>query len=121
MDIGTLVRGARERASLTQRQLAERAGTTQAVVARIESGGTNPTVETVERLIDAAGFVLTVGMAPKSKPDPVTEAYRSGIDVTLLRENLRKTPEARVEAAIGVSKLAEEFRRAGARARKAER
>jgi hypothetical protein len=30
-------------------------------------------------------------------PDPVIEAYKAGIDVTLLRENLRLTPEQRLD------------------------
>lgn len=41
---------------LTQRNLARRAGTAQSVVARIESGATSPTWETLARLLAAAGF-----------------------------------------------------------------
>jgi transcriptional regulator with XRE-family HTH domain len=48
----------RTRAGLTQRVLAERAGTAQSVVARIEKGLTIPSVETLARLLAAAGFEL---------------------------------------------------------------
>lgn len=53
-----LLREARLRAGLTQRELAERADTSQSVVARIETGNTSPTWDTLTRLIEAAGFTL---------------------------------------------------------------
>lgn len=62
---GDTVRKARLRAGLTQRELARRAGTSQSVVARIESGRTNPTVGTLERLLAAAGFELRSELEPK--------------------------------------------------------
>lgn len=34
--------------------------------------------------------------ADKIRPDPVIEAYKKGIDRTLLRETLKLTPEARL-------------------------
>ena len=54
----TLLREARARAGLSQRALARRARTAQSVVARIEGGRTNPTWETLERLLTAAGASL---------------------------------------------------------------
>jgi len=53
-----LLRDARTRAGLSQRALAERVGTSQSVVARIELGDTSPTWSTLSRLIAAAGFDL---------------------------------------------------------------
>jgi len=49
--------------------------------------------------------------------DPVVEAYKRDVDRSLLRENLRKTPQERVEALIALQALAEEARRAGRRLR----
>lgn len=46
-------------------------------------------------------------------PDPVIEAYKKDIDVTLLRENLKRTPEERLQRLIELQKFAEELRRAG--------
>lgn len=55
---GFLLREARMRAGLSQRQLAARADTAQSVVARIERGQTSPTSDTLDRLLAAAGFDL---------------------------------------------------------------
>jgi len=50
--------------------------------------------------------------------DAVIEAYKKHVDRTLLRENLKLTPEQRVLKLVELQKLAEEARRAGrARAR----
>lgn len=49
--------------------------------------------------------------------DPVVEAYKRYVDRTLLRENLRKTPEERVRALMALQRLAEEARRAGGASR----
>jgi transcriptional regulator with XRE-family HTH domain len=57
-DAANLLREARRRAGLTQRELAKRAGTAQSVVARIERGLRDPSWQTLERLIAAAGFSL---------------------------------------------------------------
>ncbi|MEE8522845.1 MAG: hypothetical protein V3T72_02855 [Thermoanaerobaculia bacterium] len=50
--------------------------------------------------------------------DPVIEAYKRDVDLTLLRKNLRLTPEERIRAAMELQKLAEEVRRAGREARR---
>jgi hypothetical protein len=50
-------------------------------------------------------------------PDPVVEAYKAGIDVTLIQRNLRLTPEERLRQLMQLQRFAEELRRAGAKAR----
>jgi ribosome-binding protein aMBF1 (putative translation factor) len=45
----------RNRAGLTQEELARRMGTTQPVVARLESGRSRPSMRTLERLAEATG------------------------------------------------------------------
>jgi len=57
-----LLQTARERAGLTQRQLAKKARTAQSVVARIELGETSPSWSTLARLLKAAGFSLSAGL-----------------------------------------------------------
>ena len=47
------------------------------------------------------------------EPDPVVEVYKSHVDRTLLRENLRKTPTERVLALMALQKLAREAHDAG--------
>lgn len=49
-------------AGLTQAELAERMGTTQSAIARMEGGGSRPTLETLERLAKAVGAELVVGV-----------------------------------------------------------
>lgn len=51
------------------------------------------------------------------EPDPVIEAYKKDVDRSLLRENLRRTPEERWRNFLAATRLAEEIRQAGAAAR----
>ncbi|WP_375479710.1 helix-turn-helix domain-containing protein [uncultured Jatrophihabitans sp.] len=53
-----MLRSARQRAHLTQQQLAARAGVTQSVVSAYESGRRQPSVPTLAALIAATGFEL---------------------------------------------------------------
>src|SRR5580658_10771165 len=58
------VMDARNRAGLTQQQLARKMGTTQPVVARLESGRVRPSMRTLDRLAHATGSRLLIGFAP---------------------------------------------------------
>ena len=49
--------------------------------------------------------------------DPVIEAYKKGIDVTLIRENLRLTVDQRIQQLMRMQEFAEELQRAGRKAR----
>ena len=55
---------ARAHAGLTQEQLAERMHTTQAVIARLESGRVKPSTRTLERLAAATGMRLRISFEP---------------------------------------------------------
>lgn len=55
----------RETWNWTQRKLAEKAGTTQRVIAEIELGKYNPTLEMAERIAGAFGMRLEVAFRPK--------------------------------------------------------
>jgi transcriptional regulator with XRE-family HTH domain len=55
---------ARNRAGLTQQELARKMGTTQPVVARLESGGTRPSMRTLDRLAKATGSRLLISFQP---------------------------------------------------------
>jgi transcriptional regulator with XRE-family HTH domain len=92
----TVIRSARERAGLSQRELAERAGTSQPAVARVESGRGSVTIGTLRRLLAAAGFELVLGAEPAVAGDPVTAAYRRDVDRTLIRESLGRTVDERL-------------------------
>ncbi len=51
---------ARTRAGLTQQELADRMGTTQPVIARLESGRQKPTTKTLERFAKATGSKVEI-------------------------------------------------------------
>jgi ribosome-binding protein aMBF1 (putative translation factor) len=57
---------ARSRAGMTQEQLARRMKTTQAVVARLESGGSRPSTSTLERYARATGNRLRITVEPEA-------------------------------------------------------
>ena len=57
---------ARTRAGLTQEQLAKRMKTTQAVIARLEGGGSKPSTRTLERYAAATGSRLKITFEPDS-------------------------------------------------------
>jgi predicted transcriptional regulator len=56
---------ARAHANLTQEQVAERMGTTQSVVARLESGRSKPSMRTLERFADAVGTKVKLVLEAK--------------------------------------------------------
>jgi transcriptional regulator with XRE-family HTH domain len=65
--LASAVIDARNRAGLTQKELAKKMGTTQPVVARLESGRVRPTMRTLERLAEATGSRLLISFAPREE------------------------------------------------------
>ena len=65
MNASDVVRESRRRAGLTLRSLAERADTSHATISAYESGRKVPTVETLDRIVRAAGYELDVSLAPR--------------------------------------------------------
>ena len=53
------------------------------------------------------------------QPDPVIEAYKKDVDLTLLRENLELSVEERFLKLMELQRFAAELRRAGRAAREA--
>src|SRR4051812_28335937 len=69
--IGLLVRDARRHRGLSQLQLAERLGTSQSAVARIEQGGEHLSLELLDRLSAALGSeLISVGPGPNAGTGP---------------------------------------------------
>jgi ribosome-binding protein aMBF1 (putative translation factor) len=56
--------GARAHAGLTQEELAERMGTSQSAIARLESGRSRPSTTTLAKLAAATGTKLRVSFVP---------------------------------------------------------
>ena len=63
-DLARELIAARVRAGLTQAELAERMGTTQSAVARIEGGKRLPSVKTLLRYAEATGCRALVKLVP---------------------------------------------------------
>ena len=97
MHAAQFVREARLRAGLTQRALASRAGVSQPLVARIESGKVQPSFERVLDLVRACGFDLDVRVVPLDE-----DAW------TLAEQGARFDPDARLDRLLAGVELAEE-------------
>lgn len=65
-----LIRMARRQAHLSQAALATRAGTSQAAVSAYESGKRSPSVDTLCRLLAAAGFEVRMRLAAPDTHEP---------------------------------------------------
>jgi len=89
VNYGRVLRTARRRAGLTQREVATRAGLPQPAIARAESGRTVPRADTLERILRACGSELRA--AP---------ALGVGVDRTAIRELLALTPGERARLAV---------------------
>lgn len=74
--IAALVRDARLAAGLSQRALAQRAGTSQPAIARYERGVATPSWETLRRLTVACGQRLRLEAEPIADPHDVELAAR---------------------------------------------
>lgn len=69
---GALI-AARANADLTQREIAARMGTTQAAVARLESGRVMPSTRTLKRYAEATGTKLRISFAASGSSKTAAE------------------------------------------------
>lgn len=67
MDPGSLVRGARKAAGLTQLELAQRCDTAQPAIAAYESGIRRPNLATLERLLSACDYDVEIVARPRMR------------------------------------------------------
>ena len=67
MDVSLTLRRARAKTGLSLRALAERAGTSHATLAAYEAGRVVPRVDTLDRILRAAGFATDIDLA--QRPD----------------------------------------------------
>lgn len=110
MDVATFLRSCRTAAGLTQRQLAERAGTSAAAVCHYEGGTRTPRADTLVRLVAATGSTLTWS-ARRFPSDPATadaledngEALAAVLD---LAEHLPRRPRSEVLEAPVLARVA---------------
>lgn len=104
---GDLLREARLRAGLTQRELATRARTSQSAVARWESGEVVPSFERLRKLVRACGLELTVGLAEYD--DSYDEWILRALDLTALERvsdaEARESEYEAIRRAAGASRV----------------
>jgi len=97
-DAAALLGTVRREAGLTQAELARRAKTSQAMVARYETGAASPTVRTLARLLRAAGRELVLA-GPARADHPIMQ----GSMAALLHEHRKEILAA--AAAVGASNV----------------
>lgn len=70
-EMGERVRLLREDHGMSQRELAERIGSTQPAIARLEAGGVSPSLGTLERIAEALNRALVIDFQTRSalRPD----------------------------------------------------
>ncbi len=58
-------------------------------------------------------YIMSDQPPPPLEPNPVIEAYKKDVDRTLIRENLKLTPEQRVLKLMEMQRFTQELRKAG--------
>jgi transcriptional regulator with XRE-family HTH domain len=96
-----LVVQARQRAGLTQLEVAERAGTSRSAISAIEHGRRDPSLESLQKIVLAAGFDLLTRLVPHDDHDDVLKAAGERMD-----------PETRRARNTAMRELADEVREA---------
>ena len=66
--IASILIDARTRANLSQQELADRMGTSQSTIARLESGASKPSISTLERIAKATGTKVRISLEPDVRP-----------------------------------------------------
>lgn len=96
---GVLLREARLRHELSQKQLAIRAGTTQSAIARIEHDRVSPSIRTMTALFKAMEEDFVFGARPRDW----------GADLSLNHANLEFDATGRLERQLGFADFVREF------------
>lgn len=81
---------------MTQKAVADRAGTSQGTIARYERGEVSPSVETLQRLVRACGLELRFSI------DEPLDSH----DLGMIDYAQRMSPEDRLRSVANVSRLA---------------
>jgi transcriptional regulator with XRE-family HTH domain len=95
---GNLVKLARIESNLSQRELARRAGTSQATLSAYETGTKSPSLETLVRIIRAAGLDLRIQLAPADDHDEWLARYERFLPPGVVEGSRRRDQELVVAA-----------------------
>jgi transcriptional regulator with XRE-family HTH domain len=94
VDAARLLRSARLEAGLTLRQLAAVAHTSHSTLAAYETGAKCPTVETLNRIVEAAGFRIEGSLARPAAPFDHPARGRELVDVLELAQAFAMATES---------------------------
>ena len=89
-----IVKMVRLRAGLTQAEVASRCGTTQSAIARIERGGSEPSITRVESIARACGFDVNFSITAIDTNEEET-----------FRRNLLLSPEQRMQRVVNAGRF----------------
>lgn len=92
-----LLRLARDKAGMTQTELATVAGVTQQSISAYETGRKEPTLPTLQRLLAAAGLEMRIRLEPIDLHDATLEAFLKTLPPARQAE-LAEQSRARVES-----------------------
>ncbi len=128
---GSLIREARLRSRMSQRDLARRAHTSQAAVQAYESGRRKPSVDRLMDILDAAGFDLRLRLArgsglttnldsrhPGSAQPPASDILNAAMgpeEDDRILERLAMAPQARLRAMLAARRFSVKYRGAASR------
>ncbi|MEK7251841.1 MAG: helix-turn-helix transcriptional regulator [Actinomycetota bacterium] len=100
-----LIRTARDRAELTQGELAEQAGITQQAISAYETGRIEPTLPTLMRILAAAGFETRIHLSPLEDHDHSLEVFLKSLppakQAALGRQRRERAASARLRRVRG--------------------
>lgn len=91
-----LLRLARQKAGLTQGDLAERSGVSQQAISAYETGRKDPSLSTLERLLRGAGLEMRIHLEPLDTHDDVLNDYLANLPASA-RSEIDETQRERVE------------------------
>ncbi len=104
----------RKKRGLTQKELAEKVGTTQAVISRLENVSVKPSLDTIVRIAEALDAVVEVQLKPLEDLKPFGEEDEECAEVSqnkqetlnsILHYERRKPEKQEVEYSINIEKV----------------
>jgi transcriptional regulator with XRE-family HTH domain len=92
-----LIRLARDKAGLTQHEMAHIAGVSQQAVSAYETGRKEPTIPTLQRLLSAAGYEMRIRLEETDDHDRSLDRFMESLSPAT-RASLERRQRQRIEA-----------------------
>lgn len=107
---GNLIKQARLTTGLSQRELARRAGTSQATLSAYERGEKSPSLDTLARIVRAAGLDLRISLSPGDDHDAWVASYEDSLPQRVRERRRKQDLRAinRARRALGMAPVSED-------------